>query len=151
MTILHKNRDFLSSIFWSSSAPLDVSAGTAEMTTPPEPSCLRGICHVHWRIKNCSTRCSQMWPSLCCFPRKSQNRQRARPNFLHFFVFLWWLFQISSTSLSQLSSFRPWNGRERKQSLDANITHKEFGILLFNYILIIVTQLEMFRHSLGMH
>lgn len=47
--------------------------------------------------------------------------------------------------------FIPWNGRERKQSLDANITHKETGILLFNYILIIVTQLEMFRHSLGMH
>ena len=46
----------------SSPAQLDVSVGTAELTTPPELCCLRGICHVHWRVKNCSTRCSQMWP-----------------------------------------------------------------------------------------
>lgn len=46
----------------SSSDMLDVSAGATEPTTPPEPCCLQGICHVHWRIKNCNTHCSQMWP-----------------------------------------------------------------------------------------
>lgn len=44
----------------SSPAVLDVSARTAEMTTPPEPCCLQGICYVHWRIKNYGARCSQM-------------------------------------------------------------------------------------------
>lgn len=63
-SILHKNRVSLPSIFHclSSPAQLDVSERTAETTAPPEPSCLLGICHIHWRVNNCSTRCSQMWP-----------------------------------------------------------------------------------------
>lgn len=63
MTLYYIRTGFPCPLFFgclSSSDMLDVSAGTAETTTPPEPPCLRGICHVHWRIKNCSSHCSQM-------------------------------------------------------------------------------------------
>lgn len=62
VSILPNNQGSLIPIFDCLSSPAlqEVSAGTAETTTPPEPRCLLGICHVHWRVNNCSTRCSQM-------------------------------------------------------------------------------------------
>lgn len=87
-TILHNTRVSPCAIFdyLSSPALLDASVRTAE--TPPEPCCLRGICHVHWRIMITAVavhRCDLHLFPLICFLENDQKTEAGfttdKPNY----------------------------------------------------------------------